>query len=41
LTSTTQGEAPHRAAGWYDDQFVRTTQGWKLNRRRFIAVHLS
>jgi hypothetical protein len=40
LTSATLGEAPHRAAGWYDDQFVRTVQGWKLSRRRFIQVHL-
>lgn len=26
------------AAGYYDDEFVRTDAGWRLARRRFIAV---
>ncbi len=26
------------AAGYYDDEFVRTDAGWRLARRRFTAV---
>ena len=26
------------AAGYYDDEFVRTDEGWRLARRRFTAV---
>lgn len=26
------------AAGFYDDEFVRTPQGWRLHRRRFTTV---
>jgi 3-phenylpropionate/cinnamic acid dioxygenase small subunit len=26
------------AAGYYDDEFVRTVAGWRLARRRFTAV---
>ena len=27
-----------QAAGHYDDEFIRTTQGWQINRRRFTPV---
>ena len=26
------------AAGYYDDEFVRTPRGWRLHRRRFTTV---
>ena len=26
------------AVGFYDDEFVRTEQGWRLARRRFTSV---
>jgi 3-phenylpropionate/cinnamic acid dioxygenase small subunit len=26
------------AVGFYDDEFVRTAQGWRLHRRRFTTV---
>ena len=28
------------ATGFYDDEFVRTTDGWRLRRRRFTTVLL-
>lgn len=31
----------HQAAGRYEDRLVRTAAGWKISRRRFIAVRLS
>jgi 3-phenylpropionate/cinnamic acid dioxygenase small subunit len=27
-----------RAAGWYDDELVRTDDGWRITRRRFTLV---
>ncbi len=41
LTPAQQGGATHRGIGWYDDRFVRTSQGWKISRRVFNPVHLS
>jgi 3-phenylpropionate/cinnamic acid dioxygenase small subunit len=29
------------AAGFYDDEFVRTEQGWQIARRRFIQVRVA
>ncbi|WP_336971257.1 nuclear transport factor 2 family protein [Sphingobium aromaticiconvertens] len=38
LTEATQGGITHRAAGYYDDALVRTSDGWKIARRRFTMV---
>ena len=27
-----------RAAGWYDDELIRTDDGWRITRRRFTLV---
>jgi len=40
LMPTSVGNGIHRGAGWYDDRVVRTTDGWKIARRSFIAVRL-
>jgi len=31
------GAAVH-AYGWYDDELARTTEGWRIHRRRFTMV---
>ncbi len=31
----------HQAAGWYEDEFTRTEHGWKIRRRRFVAVRMT
>jgi 3-phenylpropionate/cinnamic acid dioxygenase small subunit len=31
----------HRAAGYYDDFLTRTSDGWKIYRRKFTVVQLS
>ena len=31
-------EAGVRAAGWYDDELVRTDDGWRIARRRFTTA---
>ncbi|WP_380879764.1 polyketide cyclase [Sphingomonas sp. DBB INV C78] len=31
----------HRGIGWYDDQMVRTSEGWKIARRQFTPVRLA
>jgi hypothetical protein len=28
----------HRASGWYEDELVRTAEGWRLARRKFVGV---
>jgi 3-phenylpropionate/cinnamic acid dioxygenase small subunit len=33
-------ESANRVAGFYDDELVRSTDGWKITRRRFTMVHL-
>lgn len=35
------GKRGVRAVGFYDDELVRTAEGWKIARRRFTQVHLS
>jgi hypothetical protein len=30
----------HRAAGFYDDELVKTEQGWRIRFRRFTAVQI-
>ncbi|WCT73039.1 nuclear transport factor 2 family protein [Sphingomonas naphthae] len=32
------GGAVRHACGWYDDDLVRTDEGWRIDRRRFVAV---
>jgi hypothetical protein len=29
------------AAGFYDDEFVRTEKGWQIARRRFVQVRVA
>jgi len=41
LMPATADGAVHRAAGWYDDRLVRTADGWRISRRRFVAVQIS
>lgn len=38
LTDATPGGITRRAAGYFDDSFVRTSDGWKIARRRFTIV---
>lgn len=38
LPEATQGGVIHRAAGFYDDCLVRTSDGWKISRRKFTLV---
>jgi 3-phenylpropionate/cinnamic acid dioxygenase small subunit len=33
-----QGGDIHRGIGFYDDELVRTAQGWRIQSRRFTAV---
>jgi 3-phenylpropionate/cinnamic acid dioxygenase small subunit len=35
------GDRGVHALGFYDDELVRTNQGWKIARRRFTMVHQS
>lgn len=30
-----------RAAGYYDDELVRTDDGWRIARRRYTMIHLA
>ena len=30
-----------RAVGYYDDDLVRTDDGWRITRRRYTMIHLS
>ena len=34
------GKPAAHACGFYDDELVRTDDGWKIARRRFTSVHL-
>jgi hypothetical protein len=38
---TVDGDSGVNAAGFYDDEFVRTEQGWQIARRRFIQVRVA
>ncbi len=40
LTGQDASAPVRRAAGYYDDELVKTSDGWKISRRRFVAVHL-
>lgn len=40
ITPMNPGGPLHRGVGSYDDQFVRTGDGWKIARRRFNALLL-
>jgi hypothetical protein len=31
----------HRACGYYDDEFVKVNEGWKIMRRKFTGIHLT
>jgi 3-phenylpropionate/cinnamic acid dioxygenase small subunit len=34
------GQTAINAAGFYDDELVRTTEGWRIARRRFTTVRV-
>lgn len=40
LTSLNPGDAARQGIGYYDDELVATTAGWKIRRRRFTAVRI-
>lgn len=35
---TSDGNSGHNAVGFYDDELVRTADGWRIARRRFTPV---
>lgn len=41
LTARIHNGVTHRAEGYYDDALVRTSDGWKIARRRFTLVKAS
>ncbi len=34
------GQSGFNPHGWYDDEFVRTSDGWRIERRTFTMVHV-
>jgi hypothetical protein len=34
------GGEVHQGIGYYDDELVHTPQGWRIKRRRFVAVRI-
>jgi ketosteroid isomerase-like protein len=40
LSMRKDGTVAIRAEGYYDDVLIRTHDGWKIRRRRFVAVRL-
>jgi hypothetical protein len=39
MPASANGEI-HRGIGYYDDELVKTDQGWKIQGRRFTAVQI-
>jgi hypothetical protein len=40
LTPGPAGGEIHRGIGYYDDELVKTGDGWKIRKRHFVAVHV-
>jgi SnoaL-like domain len=40
LMPAAAGGDAHRGIGYYDDELMKTEQGWKIQRRRFMAVQI-
>jgi hypothetical protein len=40
LTPGPAGGDVHRGVGFYDDELVKTEQGWRISFRRFTAVQI-
>lgn len=40
LTAKDPAGETHRGIGVYDDELVRTTDGWRISRRKFTPVQL-
>jgi 3-phenylpropionate/cinnamic acid dioxygenase small subunit len=36
-----EGGETHRGIGFYDDDLVKTSDGWRISRRRFVAVRIT
>jgi 3-phenylpropionate/cinnamic acid dioxygenase small subunit len=41
LTPREDGSVTHRGVGYYDDDLVKTADGWRISHRRFIAVQIT
>ena len=41
LTPKEDGGVTHRGVGYYDDDLVKTADGWRISHRRFIAVQIT
>ena len=41
LLPMSDGGPVHHAVGYYDDQLIRTSNGWRIARRQFVPVKLS
>jgi 3-phenylpropionate/cinnamic acid dioxygenase small subunit len=41
LIMTADGKSGFNTAGFYDDELVRTDDGWRIARRRFTAVRMA
>lgn len=41
LTPRQADDSHHQAVGYYDDELVRTREGWKIRSRRFTAVRIT
>jgi hypothetical protein len=40
LAMTPDGSAGMTSVGWYDDELVRTPQGWRIASRRYSTMHM-
>ena len=41
LLMMADGTTSIRAAGFYDDELIRTPDGWRIHRRAFTSVHIA
>jgi 3-phenylpropionate/cinnamic acid dioxygenase small subunit len=41
MLKSSDGESGMTAAGYYDDELVRTPDGWRITFRRYTAVHFT
>lgn len=41
LTPATAGGVSYQGAGYYEDGLMKTAAGWKISRRKYIAIRLA
>lgn len=41
LTSAAPGGVGYQGAGYYEDGLVKTDAGWRINRRKYVAIRLA